>query len=259
MLQIIAGYKFISLNNLQILQQLIQANCSTNGLQGTILLSAEGININLAGHVENIRRFKNFLSNHAQLSCLNDIHFHENTVSHLPFKRLKIKIKKEIITLRSHAALDLNKRAPALSPEIFKQWQDENRAMIVLDTRNDYEIKFGTFTNAVNLHLQHFSDFPNAISSSHNTCGKHSSLKQRGAGFEKNKTIVMFCTGGIRCEKAALIMMQKGFNEVYQLDGGILNYFTRVGQSHFQGNCFVFDERIAIDANFTPFKNRDPF
>ena len=162
--------------------------------------------------------------------------FHHTQTDLQPYRHLKIKIKKEIITLRQSGIDATANKGPAISPETLKSWLDENRNMTLLDTRNDYEIKFGTFKNAVNLHIHDFSHLPQAIHQ-----------------LDKEKPVVMFCTGGIRCEKASLHLLNEGFKEVYQLDRGILGYFADVGGEHYHGECFVFDERIAIDPKFISF------
>lgn len=223
----IAGYKFISLHELLALRLQLMEACQNFCLKGTILLSTEGININLAGIEENIRCFIHFLKNDDRL---NDIRFHESYSHRLPFKHLKIKLKKEIITLRKPEANPNIKRAPHISPSLFKQWLDEKHDITVLDTRNDYEVRFGTFTRAVDLAISDFSELPSSIEK-----------------IDRDKPIVMFCTGGIRCEKAALYLLEQGYNDVYQLDGGILGYFAQVGGLHYKGECFVFDERIAVN------------
>lgn len=227
----IAGYKFISLTHpdLEILQDELRAQCESLALFGTILLSVEGMNINLAGHVQDILSFQVFLKKHVHFS---DMTFHETYSTQLPFKRLKVRLKKEIITLKRPEINVTEQRAPSLAPELFKQWLDENRDITVLDTRNDYEVRFGTFRGAVNLQLNDFSEFPTVIEN-----------------IDKEKPIVMFCTGGIRCEKAALFMLDQGFAEVHQLDGGILGYFAKAGGTHYEGECFLFDERVSVNSN----------
>ncbi len=222
----IAGYKFISLQALTTLRSHFLTRCNQLALKGTILLSHEGINVNLAGTPDNIDTFKADLKSDAYFA---DMTFRQSYSATQPFKRLKVKLKKEIITLRQLHVNPVEGRAPAIAPETFKQWLDEKRDITILDTRNEYEIEMGAFKGAVNLHINHFVEFPKAIEQ-----------------VERNKPIVMYCTGGIRCEKAALYMMSQGFSEVYQLDGGILNYFTQVGNAHYEGGCFVFDERIAV-------------
>jgi len=225
----IAGYKFIPLTELEALQQSLLDQCHTFALKGTILLSDEGINLSLAGTGEEIRQFQTSLLKDERF---RDMRFHESWSASLPFQYMKVRVKKEIITLGvdevNPAAVQ---RAPHLAPEDFKQWLDEKRDITILDTRNDYEFRFGTFTGAVNMRLNNFGEFPAAAEN-----------------VDRDKPIVMFCTGGIRCEKAALHMLNQGFTQVYQLDGGILGYFKKVGGAHYEGECFVFDERIALDA-----------
>lgn len=224
-IQNIAGYQFIPLNNLASMQSTLKSLCEQQGLLGTILLSPEGVNMSLAGQPEAIAAFRASLP-----SLFAEMSFHETYSSMLPFQTLKIKIKKEIITFQQPGSTPTaDHRAPAISPETLKAWLDEGRDITLLDTRNDYEYRFGTFKGAVNLKLHHFTELADAISPIH-----------------PDKPVVMFCTGGIRCEKAGILMQQKGF-EVYQLDGGILGYFAKVGGAHYEGECFVFDERVALD------------
>ena len=230
----IAGYKFTSLDERDQLRTDFFQICRTLALKGTILLSKEGINLNLAGNATNITSFKQYLKKDPRFT---DMVFHELFSDNIPFQHLKIKLKQEIITLRQPEVDAVTHRAPHLSPTVFKQWLDEKRDITVLDTRNDYEVRFGTFKGAIHLQLTDFSKFPAAI---------HRSLQNSSL---KNKPIVMFCTGGIRCEKAALHLINQGFSDVYQLDGGILGYFATVGSTHYEGECFVFDERTSVDAN----------
>jgi UPF0176 protein len=223
----IAGYKFTTLTDLSTMKAVLLQTCQTLELKGTILLSEEGINLSLAGEIAKVIEFKEILQNDAHFS---DMTYRESYSDTKPFKRLKIKLKKEIITLRRPEIQPEKQRAAGITPEQFKQWLDENRDITVLDTRNDYEVKFGTFHDAVNLHIDDFSEFVPAT-----------------AHLNKNKPVVMFCTGGIRCEKAGMHLVNQGFPEVYQLEGGILNYFAQVGGAHYDGECFVFDERVALD------------
>lgn len=222
----IAGYQFVAIPDYQALRAPLLAQCQSLSLKGTILLSQEGINLNLSGTVDAIAKFKTSLNTYTYFSGMT---FREGYSETQPFKRLKIKLKKEIITLRQPKANPIEKRAPAILPETLKQWLDEKREFTLLDTRNDYEVELGTFQGAVNLHLKHFCDLPKAVQQ-----------------VKKDKPIVMFCTGGIRCEKAALYMQQEGYETVYQLDGGILNYFAMVGGDHYDGACYVFDERVTV-------------
>lgn len=228
----IAGYQFITLTHLNDLRDDTMAMCHALEIKGTILLSEEGINLNLAGTLSAIHTFRAHLTADPRFASID---FKESYSETQPFKRLKIKLKKEIITLRQPAAKVTKNRAPTIAPATLKQWLDQKKELTLLDTRNDYEIEFGSFVGAVNLHLKHFVNFPKA--------SEH---------IIKSKPVVMFCTGGIRCEKAAIYLQNQGFPEVYQLDGGILNYFAQVGGSHYQGDCFVFDDRIALNPSLQP-------
>ncbi|TAK75045.1 MAG: sulfurtransferase, partial [Gammaproteobacteria bacterium] len=180
-----------------------------------------------AGEIDNIAAFQAYLKEDTRFA---DITFRESYSATQSFQRLKVKIKKEIITLRQPEINPVEGRAPAIAPETLKQWLDEKRDITILDTRNEYEVEMGAFKGAVNLHINHFVEFPQAVTA-----------------IERDKPVVMYCTGGIRCEKAALYMKSQGFSEVYQLDGGILNYFNRVGGAHYEGGCFVFDERVLLE------------
>lgn len=229
-IQNIAGYKFIALAELSDLRSGLLAKCESLDLKGTILLSAEGVNLNLAGTSDKIAAFKQFLQQDTRFS---DMTYRESVSQAQPFKHVKVKIKKEIITMRRDDVRPEAARAPSITPAELKQWLDENRDVTILDTRNDYEVRFGTFENAVNLQIKDFCEFPEAAEKI----------------VERDKPIVMFCTGGIRCEKAAVHLLNAGFPEVYQLQGGILNYFAEVGGDHYDGECFVFDQRVSLDAN----------
>jgi UPF0176 protein len=234
-----AAYRFVHLekNELSLLQNKLRTLCIAQQLKGTILLSREGINLFLAGLPENIAFFKNYLQ---QDERFKDLIFKDSESDKIPFKRLFVKIKNEIIT-SGVAELDLLKeqRAPSIAPEELCTALDNEEEIILLDTRNDCEIEMGTFKNAKKLNISHFRQFENAV--------------QQLDPALKEKTIVTFCTGGIRCEKAALIMQKQGFKHVYQLEGGILNYFASCADGpHYEGNCFVFDERMAVDKQLNP-------
>jgi UPF0176 protein len=225
----IAGYKFIELSDLDSLRDVLQTLCEALALKGTILISPEGINISLAGVKAAIEEFKLGLAQDARFA---DMRYHHTNSCEVPFKVLKVKLRKEIITLRQGDVAPLHdNRAPDISPDELKQWLDENRDFTLLDTRNDFEYRYGTFNGAENLHMNNFGELPQAVES-----------------LDKQKSVVMFCTGGIRCEKAAIYMQNNGFEKVYQLDGGILGYFAKVGGAHYNGECFVFDERVALDS-----------
>lgn len=232
----IAGYQFLPLQQLNTLQDQLRSQCRLQELFGTILLSTEGINISLAGESDKVSAFIAYLRADSRFT---NISFHTTYSDFIPFRHLKIKIKKEIITLKEPNAIPSTEHeTPRISAQELKSWLDENRDITLLDTRNDYEFDFGTFVGAQQLNIKNFSELPKSLST-----------------LDKNKPLVMFCTGGIRCEKAGLVLLDKGFEKVYQLDGGILGYFAEVGGAHYQGDCFVFDERIALN---TQLENTQP-
>jgi UPF0176 protein len=224
----IAGYRFIAIPDTAALRSRLEDSCTGLALKGTILLSQEGININLAGSVAAADEFKQTLQ---QDPRFKDMTFRQSFSAQVPFKFLKVKIRKEIITLRRDEVRPEQQRAATISPQQLKQWLDEKREITLLDTRNDYEVHFGTFKNAQHYQLKDFSSFASVPTT------------------PAHKPIVMFCTGGIRCEKAALHLQNRGVGEVFQLEGGILNYFAEVGGAHYNGECFVFDQRVSVDTN----------
>ena len=228
----ISAYYFLELNDLQNLKSILKNKALSLELKGTILLAHEGNNLFLAGTREKIYQMTDFLST---LLPLPDIDFKESPSDDQPFKRLLVKIKKEIISMGVPEVKPYDFKAPYISAQELKAKLDNNPELIMLDTRNDYEIKIGKFTDAVELPIRTFRAFPEAI-------------KHLDESF-KNKPIVTYCTGGIRCEKAASFMISQGFKEVYQLHGGILKYFETCGESHYEGDCFVFDQRVALNPN----------
>ena len=226
----IAGYKFLELLDLESLRERLLGLARALNLKGTVLLSPEGINISLAGREPEVIQFMEALARDPRFAGMR---FHQTYSLGYPFRVLKVKVKDEIITLRQGDVAPLhNNRARDISPAQLKTWLDEKRDITLLDTRNDYEYRFGTFKGAINLHMKNFGELPEAVQN-----------------LDKHKPLVMFCTGGIRCEKAAIYMQQQGFTDVYQLDGGIIGYFAQVGGAHYEGECFVFDERIALAAD----------
>lgn len=231
----IAAYKFVSLGDLPNLRDALKSRCLALQLKGTILLAHEGINLFLGGTSDNIATFKDQLRGDP---AFDDIRFKDSFSDHLPFGKLLVKIKQEIIPFGKPAINPAERPAERLSARTLKAWLDEGRNVVLLDTRNTFEITHGTFNNAADFAIDHFRNFPHAV--------------ERADPSLKEKTIVTFCTGGIRCEKAAPYLIQQGYKQVYQLDGGILKYFAECGKAHFEGDCFVFDERIALDAQLKP-------
>ncbi len=226
----IAGYHFVTLYNTHSMQLELSELCAELTLKGSIVLSQEGINLMLAGSEASIDQFRKILTANTRFK---DMTFKRSLSETLPFQKLLVKIKSHLVPGMPEIRPDRGDVAPNLSPLELKQWYDEGREFVIIDTRNDYEFDYGTFDHALNLKLNQFGELPEKLSMLDDSI--------------KNKPVVMFCTGGIRCEKAAPMAQKLGFKNVYQLEGGILNYFERCGNSHYQGNCFVFDERRALD------------
>jgi UPF0176 protein len=230
----ISAYRFVGIADTERLRTRLLADAEALGLLGTILLAPEGINLFLAGSPESIRRFLDGLGADPRFAGL---HPRQSWSEKQPFRKLRAKVKREIIRMNHPAIQPAQGRAPAIDPPTVKRWldqghDDEGRPVVTLDTRNAFEVDHGTFEGAIDWRLAKFSDFPRA-------------LEAHKAEFE-GKTVVSFCTGGIRCEKAAIYMREAGLNHVWQLDGGILQYFEETGGAHFHGDCFVFDERVAL-------------
>jgi UPF0176 protein len=227
----IAAYRFLPLSDLRALRERLQRQCKEWELKGTILLSPEGINLFVAGVPEKIEQLLALLRS---LPGLETLEVKASKTDHQPFNRMLVRIKKEIIAFGVEGIDPARRTSPKLAPRELKRWLDEGRPITLLDTRNDYEVKLGTFKNALPIGIDHFRDFPRAV-------GKL-------APELKQQPIVMFCTGGIRCEKAGPFMEREGFENVFQLDGGILKYFEECGGEHYDGECFVFDGRVGVDA-----------
>ncbi len=226
----IAGYRFASLDDLPRRRRELKTLCNELGVKGTILLSGEGINVFLAGTRTSIDRLLEHLRSDPSLA---DLRVKESRSDRQPFSRLLVRLKKEIIALGVDSIRPGIQTSPRISPRELKQWLDEARPVVLLDVRNDYEIELGTFHGAVTAGIDSFREFPDSL--------------PRLATTLRQAPVVTFCTGGIRCEKAAPLLEQAGIRNVFQLDGGILQYFEDCGDAHFQGNCFVFDHRVAVD------------
>lgn len=226
----IAAYRFVALENLPELKAELVQLCKPLGIKGTILLSPEGINLFLAAERSAIDQFLESLRAYPQFA---DLEVKESVSDDQPFSRMLVRLKKEIIAFGIDGIDPVGRPAPKLPAKELKQWLDEGKEVVMLDTRNDYEVEVGTFADALPIGVDHFRDFPAAV--------------QQLDPALKDKPIVMFCTGGIRCEKAGPYMEQQGFKHIYQLEGGILKYFEEVGGDHWDGECFVFDKRVALD------------
>ncbi|NID17314.1 sulfurtransferase [Luteibacter yeojuensis] len=236
----ISAYKFVGLDDLASLRERIVECCEALALKGTILLAPEGINLFLAAPRAAVDTFLAWLREDPRFA---DIVPKESLSDAPPFARMRVRLKKEIITMRAPAIRPAEGRAPHVLPRDLRRWLDQGhddagRAVVLLDTRNDYEVAAGTFENTVEYGLSSFTGFPAAVAAD----------RERFEG----KTVVSFCTGGIRCEKAAIHMRDLGIENVFQLEGGILKYFEEVGGAHWRGDCFVFDGRGALDPSLAP-------
>ena len=228
----LATYRFAPLRELRELQAELRAFCGASGMRGTILLSPEGINLFVSAPRATLEEL---LVRLRRVPGLPELRGKESTSAEQPFNRMLVKIKKEIIAFGVAGVDPAERPAPRVAPRALKQWLDEGRRVTLLDTRNRYEVDLGTFRGARTLGLDHFREFPDAVAALPNEL--------------KDEPIVTFCTGGIRCEKAAPLLELAGFRNVFQLDGGILNYFAECGDAHYEGDCFVFDKRVALDSS----------
>jgi UPF0176 protein len=236
----ISAYKFVTVSDTAELRDSVRSHAQAAGLKGTVLIAEEGINLFVAGAPEAVRGFVVWLRSDARFA---DLAVKESASDTLPFGKLLVKVKSEIIRMNQHGVQPRAKRAPAVAPQQLKRWLDQGhddagRPVLMLDTRNSFEVEHGRFDGALHWPLRKFSDFPQA-------------LLQHRAQLE-GKTVVSYCTGGIRCEKAALFMQGAGVANVLQLDGGILKYLEETGGAHFDGSCFVFDARETLNAALKP-------
>jgi predicted sulfurtransferase len=226
----IAAYKFAELQGLPELRERLKIQCRLLELKGSILLSPEGINLFIAGEEPAV---ENLLATLRSIPGLENLNEKRSESDDQPFNRMLVKIKQEIIAFGIEGINPSRYTSPKVTAKELKRWLDEGRLFTLLDTRNTYEVKLGTFAGAVTLPLRHFRKFPEAVDA------LPEELKQ--------VPVVSFCTGGIRCEKAAPFLEMSGFREVYQLEGGILKYFEECGGAHWEGECFVFDKRVGVD------------
>ncbi|KRD79438.1 sulfurtransferase [Lysobacter sp. Root983] len=240
MLLNIAAYHFVPVDDADALAVRLRASAEAADLRGTVLVAEEGLNLFLAGSEDAIGAFLAELRADPRFAGLAVKASYSRAQ---PFARLKVKRKREIVTFRREDSAPLSRRAPAVTPERLAQWLDQGhddagRQVVLLDTRNREEVGYGSFAGALTLPIDNFVDLPEALA------------PHREALAEA--TVVSFCTGGIRCEKAALWLRDDGMDNLLQLEGGILGYFERVGGAHYEGRCFVFDERVALDPELRP-------
>lgn len=229
-------YKFVSLVDYPEMRSPLLEFCQGQNLKGTILLASEGINGTLAGEAANIEAAIAYLRSDERFA---DLAVRKSTAPEPPFERLKVKLKREIVTLGISEVNPNQQVGTYVTPQ---QWNEliSDPEVVVIDTRNEYEVKIGTFRGANNPHTRSFRQFPD--------------YARQNLHPDQHQKVAMFCTGGIRCEKATSYLLQQGFNEVYHLKGGILQYLAEVPpeESLWEGECFVFDERVAVKPGLQP-------
>ena len=226
-------YKCIPISNPYILRQRIRKQAANLQIIGTIMLTEEGINSTISStSLENLNKMISLLEKR-----FGKIKFRKSFSENKPFKRLKVKIRKEIVPSGTNVSLE-KKLNNYIKPENWDEFINQD-SVITIDVRNNYEVAVGTFSNSISPETKNFREFNSFIERSRNN-------------FKKKK-LAIFCTGGIRCEKASALFNDKGFNDVYQLEGGILNYFKKSkDKKNFDGECFVFDDRVTVDKNLKP-------
>ncbi|MGY6706977.1 MAG: oxygen-dependent tRNA uridine(34) hydroxylase TrhO [Rhizobiaceae bacterium] len=231
-----ALYKFVSLPDFRDLRQPLFDLCQRLGIRGTLLLAAEGINGTVAGSRGAIAELVAWLESRNEIGRL-EVKYAETAV--MPFHRMKVRLKKEIVTLGVDDIDPVGEAGIRVSGEAWNALIADPDTVVV-DTRNDYEVKLGTFPGAIDPRTQTFRDFPDWVEANRDRL--------------EGKKIAMFCTGGIRCEKATALMRKSGFDEVYHLDGGILRYLEDMPAeaNRWEGECFVFDERVSVRHGLQP-------
>jgi len=228
-----ALYKFVTLEDYQSLRHKVLDKLNEHSIRGTLLLANEGINGTISGSSSSITQFLSWLQDDPRFTPLDfKLSYHENQ----PFHRTKVKLKEEIVTMGVEGIDPNHVVGTYVEP---KEWNAliSDPDTVVIDTRNEYEYDIGTFKNAINPHTETFREFPKYV--------------EKTLDPQKHKKVAMFCTGGIRCEKASAYMKERGFEEVYHLKGGILKYLEEVEQNDtlWNGECFVFDDRVAVNHN----------
>lgn len=220
----ITFYKFLDVKNPHDLKGFIRGLCVSLNLKGRVLLGKEGINGGVSGESVDIEKFKTLLKKQKHLE---DLTFREIDVEKNSYHKLVVKVRDEIVALG--VKVDMNKKANYVSPQKLNEWIEKDKELVIVDARNNYEAKVGKFKNAVLLDIENFRELPEAIEKFDNL---------------KDKKIVTYCTGGIRCEKVSAYMKEKGFKNVFQLKGGIIEYTNQFPGKYFEGKCFVFDDRL---------------
>ena len=233
-IKVASFYRFISISNLNNIQQRLLTLCKDLNLLGTILLAEEGFNGSLSGTEDSILEVFQWLEEELSLTKKIQYSVRWGNVTQPPFNKIRVKIKREIVALGREDIRPYEKSGKSVSPEDWNKLI-RNPETLIIDTRNKYEIDIGTFTGAINPQTDAFREF--------------SDFAMKLPASNKRKPIAMFCTGGIRCEKAASLMVELGYENVNQLEGGILHYLEKIEgtNNQWEGECFVFDNRVAVD------------
>ena len=243
----VSAYRFVPVQDTAALQGGLLARAQAAGLLGTVLIAEEGLNLSLAGPPEGLRDFLRWLQADPRFA---DLPLKESFSANMPFRKLLVKVKREIIRMNRPAVRPAAGRAPAVDAHTLARWLaqghcDEGRPVVMLDTRNAFEVDAGAFEGAVDWRLGKFSDFPLEL--------------EARVDELRDKTVVSYCTGGIRCEKAALVMRDAGLLHVHQLEGGILRYFEDTGSAPgWQGDCVYLDDRGALRPDLSPVRKPEP-
>jgi len=246
----IAGYQFTTIDDVEKVFQNVKVICSETHIKGNIFISPEGINLGLASTQSDIEYFLQKLDS---LCGLNNLLLNTTYSDYIPFKRLLIKIRSELVPTKplpsDHPSSSTSKpllknidsveqNAKYIRNDELKEWLDAGNDITLLDMRNEFEVNLGSFENATHLAIRNFRDIIR--------------LESEINELPKNKPLVTFCTGGIRCEKGANILANNGFDQVFQLEGGIIKYIEKYKDQHWRGECFVFDDRVCLDSNLQP-------
>ncbi|MDP2038583.1 MAG: rhodanese-related sulfurtransferase [Ignavibacteria bacterium] len=228
--RVLLFYKYISFPEPEKLVQDHLKFCQNHDIKGRVWISSEGINATVSGKVSNIEAFKNEVRSYPQFA---DIWFKEDEHAEHAFRKIHVRLKREIVNA-SFGEVDLSKTGKYLAPEKLNEFYESGKEFLIIDARNDYESVIGKFKNAVAPKMETFRDWVKVA---------------ENISDYKDKTVVTYCTGGIRCEKASAYLVEQGFKDVYQMNGGIWNYINQFPDKYWQGSMFVFDERRVITPN----------
>ena len=231
----LSGYRFTPISDLELTLNKLKSMCADLDILGSIYLASEGINIGISGNILEVETFRARLN---KFSGFEDIRFHELYSLKRPYNKMTVKTKTELVPIEDTTITVGDYNHQYLPPQELKQWLDENKDFVLLDMRNEFEFELGTFDQAQQLHLRRFRKLQTKDHEINN--------------LPKDKPIVTFCTGGIRCEKAGPYLEKFGFKNIFQLEGGIIEYLRQTKGAHWHGNCFVFDDRVSITKNLAP-------